>query len=226
MISRRLVVLGMLLLVASWLIVMGVTLHQASALPTDAILVLGGSIRREIYVAEQVKSTPDIPVLISSGSPDPCIWLIFQRAQSPMGNIWLEKCAQSTFENFYFGMPILQRWQARHVKLITSQTHLPRALWLAQIILGAHGLWVELELAPEQGVPGNQESWLKTTVDVGRSLIWAGVSQLVQPRCDRVVPLSEVDMNRWQADGFKCEHQGRLDTLNTTIPKADSRQTT
>jgi uncharacterized SAM-binding protein YcdF (DUF218 family) len=179
--------------------------------PIDAILVLGGSIRREIHVAGLVKSSPNIPVLISSGSADPCIWLIFQREQSPIENVWLEKCAQSTFENFYYGVPILQAWEAQHVKLITSETHLPRALWLAKITLGSHGIWVDLDLASEQGIPGNRESWVKTTVDVGRGLIWAGVSQIIKPKCDRIVPLSKVDMATWQSSGFKCEHQGNLE---------------
>lgn len=41
--------------------------------------VLGGSIWQEIYVVQLANQYPHIPILISSGSEDPCIWLILQR---------------------------------------------------------------------------------------------------------------------------------------------------
>lgn len=127
-----------------------------------------------------------------------------------MQNIWLEKCADSTFGNFYYSLPILQQWQVHKIKLLTSQTHLPRAKWLAQILLGAQGIWVETEIVPEQGIPGNRESTLKTGLDVARSLGWAIVSQFYTPRCAAVLPLSQVDMASWRQRGFDCEHQGQI----------------
>jgi uncharacterized SAM-binding protein YcdF (DUF218 family) len=175
----------------------------------DAFLVLGGSIQREIYAAQLVKQHPDTPVLISSGSDDPCILLIFQRSRSPIDSVWLERCAQSTFGNFYFALPILQRWNVRKVHLITSATHLPRAQWLAQIMLGSHDIWVNLETVSETGVPGNQENWLKTALDVVRAIVWAGISQVrTPPVCRDVMPLVDVNLERWQQRGFKCEYQG------------------
>ena len=42
--------------------------------PVDAILVLGGSIRREIYVANLAQQYPDIPILISQGSKTPVFY--------------------------------------------------------------------------------------------------------------------------------------------------------
>ncbi|NET33770.1 MAG: YdcF family protein [Cyanothece sp. SIO1E1] len=178
--------------------------------PTDAILVLGGSIRREIYAAQLAAQSPETPILISQGSPDPCIWLVFKRATASMQQVWLEKCAQSTFGNFYFSLPVLHRWHVHKVKLVTSQSHLPRAQWLAQILLGAHGIWVEVEVAPEQGVPGNQEAWLKTGLDVARSLAWVPISQVYSPQCADIMPLTQVDINRWRRQGFHCEHQAGI----------------
>lgn len=98
--------------------------------PVDTFLVLGGSINREIYVAKLATQYPDTPILISHGSDDPCIFLIFQREQAPMEKVLLEKCAESTFENFFFSLPTLNKWNAHKVKLITSATHLPRAFLL------------------------------------------------------------------------------------------------
>jgi uncharacterized SAM-binding protein YcdF (DUF218 family) len=203
------------LILVSGILINIISLRLAASQPVDAFLVLGGSIQREIYVAERVKTHTQIPVLISSGSADPCIWLIFQQAQSPMDQVWLERCAQSTFGNFYFGVPILNRWNVHHVNLITSETHLPRAAWLGKILLGAHGIWLDVEVAPEQGIPGNRESWIKTTLDMGRSLGWAIVSQLIQPQCQQVLPLTSVDIETWQKEGFECEHQGNLTTRKT-----------
>lgn len=198
------------LVFGSWLVITTITLVSASSKPIDAFFVLGGSIRREIYIAQTAKQYPQIPILISHGSQDPCIKLIFQREFADLHNVWLEKCANSTFENFYYGVPILQRWGVHKVKLITSPTHLPRAKWMAQILFGAHGIWVEVEVVKEKGVPGNRESWLKTGLDVTRSLFWAGLSQIIQPQCTDIIQLSQVDMSAWQRRGFKCEHQGNL----------------
>jgi uncharacterized SAM-binding protein YcdF (DUF218 family) len=174
------------------------------------LFVLGGSIRREIYVAQLAKQYPQTPILISHGSPDPCILLIFQAELAELQNVWLEKCANSTFENFYYGIPILRRWGVHKVMLITSPSHLPRAKWMAQILLGAHGIWVEPEIVQELGIPGNRESWAKTGLDVTRSLFWAILSQIIQPQCSNVTRLTQVDMQAWENRGFHCEHQGGL----------------
>ena len=179
--------------------------------PIDAFFVLGGSINREIYVAKLAKQNPFIPILISHGSDDPCILLIFQREQAPLERVWLEKCAESTLGNFFFGLPILTKWNVHKVKVITSATHLPRAKWLAQILLSSHGIATELDLAPEKGVPGNYESPLKTSADLIRSLFWALGSQVIKPSCSQVNQLLTVDLSMWQKQGFACERQGNLE---------------
>ena len=202
--------LGLCLILGIWLLNNAATLQEASKKPVDALFVLGGSITREIYVAELAKQYPQTPILISKGSTDPCILLIFQRAKTSLQNVWLEKCADSTFGNFYYSLPILRQWQVHHIKLITSLTHLPRAKWLAQIILGSHGIWVETDLAKETGIPGNRENFFVTGWDVTRGLFWAVMSQFYAPKCTEITPLSEVNLAQWKAKGFKCEHQANL----------------
>ena len=202
--------LGLTLVACIMLLPNAIALLQAANAPVDAYLVLGGSIRREIYVASLAKQQPDIPILISQGSPDPCVVLIFERDGAPMSRVWLEKCARSTFENFYFSLAILQQWGVRRVQVITSPTHLPRAKWLGQIILGARGMWVDTYTVKEKGIPGNRESWFKTSLDVTRALVWAILSQFYQPSCSELLPITQVDMNSWQQQGFHCEHQGGL----------------
>lgn len=201
---------GLCTILGIWLICTTIALVFAFSQPVDAFFVLGGSISREVYVAQQAKQHPKTPILISHGSQDPCIWLIFQREAAEIENVWLENCANSTFDNFYYGIPILRRWGVHKVKLITSQTHLPRAKWMGQILLGAHGIWVDVDIVEEWGVPGNRESRLKTGLDITRSLFWAGLSQFIQPQCSHVTRLAEVNMQAWQNVGFKCERQGGL----------------
>ncbi len=194
-----------------WLVGNIILLQSAATAPVDAFLVLGGSIKREIYIAKIAKQYPQIPILISAGSEDPCIVGLFQRENSPLDQVWLEHCAKSTFDNFYFSLPILQKWRVQHLKLVTSPTHLPRAKWLAQIILGAHGIWVETDIVEEIGVPGNRESTVKTALDVIRSLFWAVGSQIIEPKCAELVKLTQVNMTKWCQDSFKCEAQAKLE---------------
>lgn len=202
--------IGISLLITIWLFITTITVLFASSKPIDAFFILGGSIKREMYVAELRQKYPQIPILISSGSKDPCIWLIFQRQKAPMDKVWLEKCADSTFDNFYYSIPILQQWGVRKVKLITSTTHLPRAKWMAQILLGSHGIWVEPDIIQEKGIPGNREYAWKTGLDVTRSIFWAVISQVIKPECSNVIQLSKVNLQEWENRGFKCERQGNL----------------
>ncbi|HIK28017.1 MAG: YdcF family protein [Oscillatoriaceae bacterium SKW80] len=210
--GRIFAIIGLVLTVTVvvWLTLNTITLRSRADGKIDAILVLGGSIQREIHVAELAKQYPQTPILISQGSQEPCIWLIFQKARAPMQQVVLEKCAQSTFGNFYFTLPILKSRQVHRLKVITSPTHLPRAQWLAQILLGSHGIWVDVELVNEKGIPGNRESWLKTTLDVTRSLIWAFISHFYQPQCTAIISLVSVDIENWKRRGFVCEHQAHL----------------
>ncbi len=193
-------------------------LNSAATQPVDLFLVLGGSIKREIYVSKLAQEYPNTRILISTGSDDPCVVKLFERNQAPMQQVWLEKCADSTFGNFVFSQPILSQWRVHHVKLITSATHLPRAKWMAQLILGAHGIWVEPELVEETGIPGNQESAIKTGLDVIRAVVWAFVSQVVQIPCFDVVPLPEVNLKQWCQDGFQCERQANIDPKSICQP--------
>ncbi len=197
-----------------WLLLDRPMLRESANRPIDSILVLGGSISREIYVAQLAKKFPQVPILISRGSSDPCIWLIFQTAAAPIHHVWLQNCATSTFKNYYFALPLLKQWNVHHLKIITSASHLPRAKWLAQIILGSHGIWTEVDVVEEKGIPGNRETWLKTSLDVIRSLIWARVSQYYNPECSQLKHLPVVDFSAWKKRGFKCEHQAGLKKKN------------
>jgi uncharacterized SAM-binding protein YcdF (DUF218 family) len=204
------------LLLCVWLVFNTITLINSSSKPLSATFVLGGSIEREVYAASLASKNALEPILISQGSQDPCILEIFQRKQVILDNIWLEKCADSTFDNFFYSLPILERWKVRRIKLITSHSHLPRAKWMAQIIFGAHGIWVDFDVVQEQGVPGNKESSLKTALDITRSLVWAGLSHFTHPQCANVIKLKDINIEAWRQIGYKCERRVGAAVLKNT----------
>ena len=228
-----------------------VSLVSAARLPVDAWFVLGGSIKREMYIADQaaammrgeaasngrsgahsntrsptqsetgldLKSPPrlsakaDIPILISTGSKLPCIWAIFNRSGVDLDRVWVEECADSTFGNFVYSVPILASWNARHVKLTTSETHYPRAKWMAQIAFGVRGIWVEFDPAPEMGVPANRESYGKTVLDLIRMMGASIVAPILPIHCDRLTNLAQVNWSQWRGQDtntLSCEHQAHI----------------
>ncbi len=198
-----------------------IQLYQAAHQPIDAVLVLGGSIRREMAAAELARDNSQLPILISAGSPVPCVWAIFEREASasmtelgdadPKSKIWLESCATSTLGNYRFSLPIMKSWGAHHIQLMTSGTHQLRATGLGRIILGSHGLWLSPTPVAETGRPGNQESRLKTLLDWSRGLAWALISQLYSPECEGLVRLDQVVLEDWVDRDFECEHQGQVE---------------
>ena len=204
--------LGLLLAVVTAVLLMVHSLWRSSQAPTDDYLVLGGSIRREMHMAQLASSfdTPT-PILVSAGSVDPCIRLLFEQTGAPLDNVWLENCAESTFGNFVYSVPLLERWGVRHVTLVTSGSHTRRALTLARILFGARGIWVEPLIVDETGIPGNQATALKTTLDIGRSLLCSIVAQFHKPTFRPVLELTAVNLEQWRQRGFKCEHQAGIE---------------
>jgi uncharacterized SAM-binding protein YcdF (DUF218 family) len=209
-----LVILGICLslggFLLNWFWQLRVELQTNAAQPVDTIFVLGGSINREIYAAKLAKNYPTIPILISQGSREPCILLVFLQENVSPARVWLEKCAKNTFENFVFSVPDLIDRQARRVKLITSQTHLPRAKWMAQVFFGIRGIAVEIDIAPELGVPGNNESKIKTLLDVSRSLMWSLFIRQQESSCQNIVNLQDINLSTWLQQEFYCERQANL----------------
>ena len=173
--------------------------------PIDAVLVLGGSMQREFEAAQIAKQSPEIPIIISKGSVAPCLSRLFEKQGARTKGVWLERCARSTFDNFFFSTPILRRWGVHKVLVITSLTHLPRAQLLAQIHLEAQGIAVEMNTVKETGVPGNRELPIKTYLDVVRSVIWAFLAQVIEPPCFNFIELDKVDLNDWHKEQFTCE---------------------
>jgi len=190
--------------------------QRHSSQEIEGYLVLGGSIMREIHVAQIKKMSPEIPVIISSGSAKPCVYSIFQEQQAIMDNVWLETCANSTFTNFIYSIPLLKKWGIKKVGVITSETHLPRAEFLAKILLKSQGISIELVTIPEQkGISANHESQIKTALDITRAIGWSVISQFISVPCPKVAYLGTIDLEQWRTKEFRCERRG-----NVKIPKS------
>lgn len=224
--KRRSQFLVLLIATAIALIVgpLTLTLNHHRQQPVDAIFVLGGSVRREMYLVETLPRGESVPVLISNGSSSPCARALYEReGRSPVG-VYAEHCARSTFDNFTYGIPYFRQWHSHHVQILSSGDHVTRATWMGRLLLGAHGIWVDIIDVPEVGVPGNTEAWWKTSLDLVRSLVWVPLSFFVEPRCDRVDVLSRINLDRACLLGsLHCEHQAQLKPYCKTRQSAGSK---
>lgn len=201
-----------LLLFACFVVYRVRELSLAKTQPADALLVLGGTPNREKYAAQLMKRTPARLALISSGSEDPCIWLMFEKAQAPKNNVWMEHTSRNTFENFVYAIPLLERWGRRKILLVTDEPQAEHALPMAQIMLGAHGMWVELALTPGSG---SMQTDTPPYCYIITSIFWAVASQILEPSCNNLTHLSDVDMNYWYRKGFYCAPQSDVPSHQT-----------
>jgi len=179
---------------------------DASGKETQAYLVLGGNALREVFATELAKAHPDRIILISGGSPDPCLWLLFEKNGAPMTRIWTEHCSQNTFENFVYSLPLLERMGVRKVSLVTEYPQVERALPIAWILFASHGMAVEFENSPGPRQRDDKPYYEQ----IGLILMasgWAVSSQVYQPICQHLTQLPDIDMKAWYKKGFDCQPQ-------------------
>ncbi len=188
---------------AAFVIFKVIDLANAETKAADCVLVLGGSPTRDIFAAKLAKERPARKILIS-GSADPCTWLVFDKAGAPKENVFVEHCSQNTFENFIYSTPILKRWGVRKVLLVTDEPQVKRALPMAKLMLGSKGIAVQLERSPNGGGEGPR---YPIFLEEMAAMCWAVVGQIVEPECNDVSRLSEVDMKSWYKKGFTCQQQ-------------------
>jgi uncharacterized SAM-binding protein YcdF (DUF218 family) len=140
--------------------------------PPQAILVLGGStaaMEREKFAADFAHEHPNLPILISSGSPkEPTEW-VFADAGVSLDRLNLDYRAVDTVTNFTTIADDLKAQGIKKIYLITSDFHMRRARMIGQIVLGSRG--IDLQTVP---VPSEQpeESIAKVLRDSGRAVLW------------------------------------------------------
>ena len=183
--------------------------------PVDALLVPGGTPYRERYAAQLSRQHPELKVLVSAGSPDPCVWLIYDKAAAPKANVWTEHCAKNTFENFMYAIPILKSWHAHRVQVLSEEPQIQRVRPMANVMLGSNGILAEPVLVPNtSSEPLHHPVWL----DVIAACAWVIPSQVVTPHCDGLTNLQHVDMAQWYRRGFDCAQQADVSKYRPALP--------
>jgi uncharacterized SAM-binding protein YcdF (DUF218 family) len=135
----------------------------------QAILVLGGSPTREKFAAQFALQHPQLPIFVSSGSPEEYAEYVFGQAGVKRDRIHLDYRAVDTVTNFTVMVTELQQRKITDVYVLTSEFHMPRALVIGKIILGSRGI----EMHPIS-IPSSikSENPAKSLRDGFRSVVW------------------------------------------------------
>lgn len=135
----------------------------------QAILTLGGGHQREVFTAEFARWQPQIPIWVSTGSKKNRAREIFQRAGVDNRHIYLDRRATDTVTNFTTLVKDFKQQNIKHIYLITSDFHLPRAKAIAFMVLGSQGIaYTPISLATDR----KPEPKIKIMRDVTRSFFW------------------------------------------------------
>jgi uncharacterized SAM-binding protein YcdF (DUF218 family) len=135
----------------------------------QAILVLGGSPDREKFAAELALEHPKLPVWVSSGSPKEYSEWVFDSAGVESDRIHLDYRAVDTLTNFTTLVDDLKAEGITSFYLVTSDYHMRRAQWIAEVIGSNRG--VVFKTVP---IPSDRpsEPMIKAFRDSGRAMIW------------------------------------------------------
>lgn len=135
----------------------------------QAILALGGRPAREAFTAELATLYPELDIWVSSGLRPNDARSVFQAAGVSETRVHLDYRAVDTVTNFTTLVDDLEQRHIHHIYLITSDYHMPRAIAIATVILGSHGITFTPIAVPSERAP---ESQLRVARDVARSFVW------------------------------------------------------
>ena len=147
--------------------------------PPERILVLGGDLDRErvgLRLAQQL----ELPLVVSGGSnPEYAQWLL-RDAGIDQSRVALDYRAKDTFTNFTSLVDDLKRDGVKHVYLVTSEDHLPRAMTVGRLVAGSRGIrltGVSVSCQPSC----RKETFGKRLGDGIRALTWVITGQDLKP---------------------------------------------
>ena len=142
----------------------------------EALLVLGGHEERERYAAQLAKQNPQLPIWISSGSPQEYAQKIFAKAGISGDRLHFDYRASDTVTNFTTLVDDLEAKGIDSVYLITSENHMKRAKIIGDIVFGSRGINYQPISVPSQNPPEPIE---KTVRDGARAVFWLITSRTV-----------------------------------------------
>jgi len=138
---------------------------QQAPLP-EAMLILGGSPAREQAGAKIAGYHPDLRVWVSTGQMPEDVISTFQTAGVEPDRVILDYRATDTVTNFTTLVDDFKHHNIRHLYLVTSDFHMPRAKAIGTVVLGSRGI-VFTPIAVDDGKPSEPRA--KIFRDVGRS---------------------------------------------------------
>lgn len=148
----------------------------------EAIFVLGGHEERERWAAKLAARYPDLPVWVSSGSPKSYAEHIFAKFGVRGERLHLDYRARDTVTNFTTLVDDLKAQGIDSVYLITSESHMPRARLIGEIVFGSYGIAMKPIAVPSDLPP---EPIGKCLRDSARSLLWLATGSTGNPSLQR-----------------------------------------
>lgn len=142
--------------------------QQVTSSP-EALLVLGGHEERERYAAQLAQQHPDLPIWISSGSPQAYAQKIFANAGINRDRLHFDYRARDTVTNFTTLVDELKAQGIDSVYLITSENHMQRAKVIGDIVLCSRGINFQPVSVPSKNP---SEPIEKTVRDGARAFFW------------------------------------------------------
>lgn len=146
-----------------------------TAQPPQRILVLGGDLDRE-RVGMRLAQQLELPLVVSGGSnPEYAQWLL-RDAGMDQSRVVLDYRANDTFSNFTSLVDDLKSEGVRHLLLVTSEDHLPRAMTVGRVVAGSRG--IRLTGVPVSCQPSCRKEELGKLLGDGiRALTWVITGQ-------------------------------------------------
>ena len=135
----------------------------------EAMLVLGGHEERERYAAKLAHRYPQLPIWISSGSPQEYAQKIFAKAGIEGDRLYFDYRASDTVTNFTTLVDELEAKGIDSVYLITSENHMKRAKIIGNVVFGSRGIDFQPISVPSNNPPEPVE---KCWRDGARSILW------------------------------------------------------
>ncbi|MDJ0731079.1 MAG: YdcF family protein [Crocosphaera sp.] len=158
-----------LLCLASLGLWLGYKQLQSYFVQPEAIFVLGGHEDRERFAAQLALKHPDLPIWVSSGSPQHYVTQIFTNAGVSRHRLRLDYQAKDTVTNFTSLVKEFKAQGIDSVYLITSDNHMNRARIIGEIVFGTQGIILKPLSVPSDDSPEPME---KIVRDGGRSFLW------------------------------------------------------
>jgi uncharacterized SAM-binding protein YcdF (DUF218 family) len=135
----------------------------------QAILMLGGSMEREIFTAHFAIAYPTLNIWVSSSTSVYQARSIFNAIGISNSRLQFDNRAVDTVTNFTSLVADFQQMGIRHIYLITSSYHMGRAKAIAFFVFGSAGIAFTPVSAPSAEP---SESPLRILRDILRAIVW------------------------------------------------------